>query len=119
MTNILEDILEACKGIKEIDTLGTQKNTDANATPNETPLLAVNGIPIKKIIRRAPSHDGGEILETVNHFLLSNSAQIQNTSGYFLLDEKGNLYELRKYNGDRFKKVDEKLKKDYLSRIVL
>lgn len=119
MTNILEDLLEACKDIKEIDILGTQKNTDVNATPNETPLLAVGGIAIKKIIRRAPSHDGGEMLETVNHFLLSNTAQIQNTSCYFLHDEKGNIYELRKYNGNRFRKIDEQEKKDYLKRVLI
>lgn len=118
MTTILEDIIETCKGIQEVDILGTQKNTDAKATPNETPLIAVNGVRINKIIRRAFVSGGAEILEPINHFLLQNSDRISETVSYLFLDEKNNLYELKKYNGNQLRQLDEKDKKEYLDRVM-
>ena len=118
MTTILEDIMESCREIKEIDILGTQKNTNPKATPNEVPLLSINSIKVSKIIRRAFVSGGSEILEPINHFLLQNSDRIDETVSYLFVDEKNNLYELRKHNGHQLKQLDEKTKEDYLSRVM-
>ncbi|MCK4589506.1 MAG: hypothetical protein KAT77_03625 [Nanoarchaeota archaeon] len=118
MTTFLEDIIRTCRGIKEIDVLGSAKTTSSKVTPNETPLLAVNGKKIIKIIRRALISAGGEILEPINHFLLANSARINETTDYLLLDEEGTLYELKRYNGHRLKQLDDAAKKDYLDRTL-
>lgn len=118
MTTFLNDIIETCKGVKEINVLGTAKPASPKATPNEAPLLKVNGKDIKKIIRRALTTGGGEILESINHFLLENSDRIKETASYLLLDEEGTLYELKKYNGQRFKKLSEEEKQDYLDRAL-
>jgi|GEM_PF-4490783 len=116
--NILEDIIQICRNVKGINILGTQRVSGGKATSNETPLLAIQGVKISKIIRKTFTGNGEEVLESIIHFLFENSDRIAETSSYLLLDEEGNLYELRKYNGDRLKKVDSKTKEEYLRRVV-